>query len=248
MELDSIERLKKICEDLKDDEPDIDKNFWAVNMHGDELEDDFIVPKGVRIVAFCYPGWKLNICPRFDKFNWREIFLNEEASFNYCTFIANLSRYSSLKNHFCVYEEGSNFRNLILSPDEYFRSGIYKLPVKAAAKDENGVVYVSTPDIFPDVFSVIGSSKRIVLDRASVGQIAKDKNSETWVLSDARRDVKIRLSDLVNSLRIKMGESKRQDFTLLLLSCRTGKRRKEENKLTVDREVQNLIEKFSKAI
>lgn len=248
MELDIVGRLKKICQDLKEDEPDVDKNFWAVNMHGDELEEDFIVPKGIRIVAFCYPGWKLDICPRFDKFNWRQIFLNEDSTFNYCTFIANLSHYSSLRNHFCIYEEGSKFKDLILSPDEYFRSGVYKLPVKAAVKDENGVVYVSTPDIFPDVFSVIGSSKRIVLDRDIVGQIAKDKNSETWILSQFKRDSNIKLSDLVKSLRVKMGESKRQDFTLLLLTCRTGKRRKEENKFTVDMQLENLIQKFSKAI
>lgn len=40
----NIHNLKQICQKINENEPDIDKNFWAVNMHGDELEENFTVP------------------------------------------------------------------------------------------------------------------------------------------------------------------------------------------------------------
>jgi hypothetical protein len=182
MEENPISKLKKICMQIDEKEPDMDKNFWAVNMHGDERMDEFIVPDGVRIIMFCYSGRKLDVCPRFDRFNWREIFLNEEASFNYCTFLSNISQYSSLRDHFCVYEKGTSIKDLDFSTDEYFRNGIFRLPVHASVFDpEMEEVYVSSSEIFDQVISKIGKVRRILVDKSKVANLVKDKDTDAII-------------------------------------------------------------------
>lgn len=234
-----IYNLKKICVELKEDEPPIDKNFWAINMHGDEMMNEFVVPKGVRIVMFCYSGRKLNICPRFDKFNWREIFLNEDASFNYCTFLANLSQYSSMREHFCIYTAGNTIRDLILSPDEYFRSGIYRLPVQAAVHDnETNQVYVSSPEIFDKAVSQSSDIRRISVNRQITARIAKNKDTNTIIFSEHIDAPRIQLSSLVK----KLGSG----YTLLLLTCRTGEsRRGLIHPPTVREELHKMFERYT---
>lgn len=239
-----VRNLKQICLELKEDEEPIDKNFWAVNMHGDELMEDFVVPEGVRIIMFCYSGRKLNICPRFDKFNWREIFLNEDASFNYCTFLSNLVQYSSLRDHFCVYESGNTVRDLLLTQDSDFRSGIYELPVYAAVHEPNtDEVYVSSSEIFNKAIAKTDKIKRISVNRQMTAKIAKDKNSDTIIFSKHINIPKIRLSILARKLLLEKGSG----FTLLLLTCRTGEQRRGViHPPTVYEEVEKLVIKYSK--
>jgi hypothetical protein len=232
-----IKNLKSICEKLGEKEDQINKNFWTVNMHGDELTEDFIIPEGIRIIMFCYSGRELNICPRFDKFNWREIFLNEDASYNYCTFISNISQYSSLRDHFCVYNSGHTIKDILLTPDRSFRSGVYKLPVQAAVKDqESDTVYISSPELFSKV--IHRETKNVRVDRANTAKIIKDKNiPNTLIFSQQYNFQKITLSKLVQ----KLGKN----YTLLLLTCRTGKKQKIEPAPTVVEELQQLYKKYS---
>lgn len=242
---DTILNLKQICQKLNENEPEINKNFWAINMHGDELETDFTVPRGVRIIMFCYPGRKLDICPRFDQFNWEKLFLDENASFNYCTFIANLSQYSSLRDHFCVYEEGQTITELEFTPDEMFRSGIYKLPVQAAVYEkETQQIYLSSPDIFGKTAKYIQNVKRILVNKHKTAKLAKDRESELIIFSKGFETEKITLSSLIKKLRTEPGKDTHTDLTLLLLTCRTGVRRYERFPKTVHNELENMVKKY----
>lgn len=242
---DTILNLRQICQKLDENEPEINKNFWAVNMHGDELETDFTVPRGIRIIMFCYPGRKLDICPRFDIFNWSEIFLNENASFNYCTFIANLSRYSSLKNHFCVYEEGQTITDLVFTPDKFFRSGIYKLPVQAAVYEkETNQIYLSSSDIFGNTAKYIQNVKKIVVDKNKTAKLAKDRDSDFIIFSKHFDEQRTTLSNLIKKLRTELGKDTPRDLTLLLLTCRTGVRRYEGYPNTVHQELENMVKQY----
>jgi hypothetical protein len=244
---DRIHKLKQICEKLDEKEPDINKNFWAVNMHGDEVMEDFTVPEGVRLIMFCYSGRSLHICDRFDRFNWQELFLNEDASFNYCTLIAHLSQYSTLRDHFCVYEAGSTIRDLNLSQDSYFRNGIYKLPVKASVYNPNtGQVYVSSSDIFDKTISSTVNVKRISVNKREVAKIAKDKDSQTIIFTHYIDMPKIRLSSLIRKLQTRIGSLEKDSFTILLLTCRTGEdRRGVIHPINVFQELENLFKKYS---
>lgn len=237
MEDNPIKTLKTICEKLDEKEEPVNKNFWTVNMHGDELSEDFLVPQGIRIIMFCYSGRKLNICPRFDKFNWREIFLNEDASYNYCTFISNIAQYSSLRDHFCIYEAGHTVKDILLTPDPSFRSGVYKLPVQAAVKDEeSNTVYISSPELFSKV--IHRETKNVRVDRANTAKIIKDKNiPNTIIFSPHYNFQKITLSKLIQ----KLGTN----YTLLLLTCRTGKKQKLIPAPTVSEELQKLYNQYS---
>ena len=113
----------------------INKNFFFLNAHGEELEEFYEIPKGIRVIMFCYSK-RLDVCPKFDRFNWEHILLDPKATENYCNFLSTISKYKSINDHFCIYEEGDTIRNLSIFTDEYFREGLYRLPVKGYAYDE----------------------------------------------------------------------------------------------------------------
>jgi len=238
----SVHKLKKICQDLKEDEPDMDKNFWAVNMHGDETNVKITVPKGIRIIMFCYSGRKLFVCPRFDTFNWKELFLNEDAAFNYCTFVANLTQYSSLRDHFCVYEEGSVINDLVLSFDNTFRYGVYKLPVKTAVYDEeNKQVYLSSSDIFDKVIVKSEQAKKISVNVEKTAEIIKTRATDVKIFSPVIIVDHTKLSSLIKKIQFQ----EQKGFTLLLLTCRTGKQDPElQPSPTVYQELEKLFKKY----
>lgn len=243
-----IKKVRDVCELLRknEKEAEIDQNFWAVNTHGDEIEDVIKVPKGVRIIMFCYPGRKLDICPRFDRFNWEHIFLNEDATFNYCTFLATLSQYSSLKKHFCIYDAGSKLKDLKLTSDENFRDGIYKLPVMASVRDENlDTMYVSSEHVFPDVVERM-PSKRIVINRREVAKRIKYKQSRVIFFTKVLSYPIITLSMLLRKLQIEVGSEKKKEFTILLLTCRTGEKSEMDDAKTVDAELRKLFKLYEK--
>lgn len=250
MEKERINNLKQICQKLNENEPEMDKNFWAVNMHGDETKDEFEIPKGVRIIMFCYSGRSLHVCPRFDKFNWREIFLNEDASYNYCTFLANLSQYSSLRDHFCVYEEGTTIRDLVFTSDELFRNGIYQLPVYAAAYEPNSdQVFVSSEKVFDKAVRESIKIRRISVNRENTAKVIKDKDSNAIIFSKSIQIPKITLSTLVKNLGTEVGRETKKGFTLLLLTCRTGEKRHGIiHPPTVYEELEKLFQKYTKII
>lgn len=218
VESDHVKRLKDICYRLDEKEPEIDKNFYAINMHGTELADNYIIPKGIRIIMFCYSGRILKICPRFDTFNWSEIFLNEDSSYNYCTFLSNLVQYSTLRDHFCVYNSGDIIKDIIFHSDEVFRDGIYRLPVYAAVTDPaDGTTYVSSSEIFTKAIERFKSHKTVV-DPKRVGKILRHKESNAIIFSKHIFHSGTKLSTLIRDIQYQQKE-----FTMLILTCRKSK-------------------------
>jgi hypothetical protein len=254
-------KLRNICEKIEekqgekqDEHNPKNKIFYAVNMHGTEKSDDFVIPENVRIIMFCYSGRELKICPTFDLKNWRDILLNEDASFNYCTFITSLV-HSTLRDHFCVYNPGHTIKDIMMNTDPDFRSGIFKLPVKAVSvKDisirdeginegkndninEHNTAYISSSDIFSDVSSL--GFRNIKVDRQQVAKDIRYRESDMIIMSYYKSADEIRLSRLVKELL-----AKHKGFTLLLLTCRQGLPYNLEKGNRVYEEVEMLYEKY----
>jgi hypothetical protein len=136
----NIRNLEKICKKIEKKENEmggiirhqpINKNFFVLSSHGSDLYSDFTVPKGVRIILFCYSGRELYVRDNFDRFIWNKIMFKKNTSFNYCTFLSNLSMYPSFRDHFCIYNQGDKFHDLRIETDKYFMDGLFQLPVEA---------------------------------------------------------------------------------------------------------------------
>lgn len=243
-------KIEKKIEEKNSEDNSINKIFYAVNMHGTEKSDDFMIPKNVRIIMFCYPGRVLSVCPKFDLKNWRDILLNEDASFNYCTFITSLT-HSTLRDHFCVYNPGHKIKDIMMNTDPEFRSGIFKLPVKAISikdikndsdninenKSGHNLAYISSDDIFSDVSSL--GFRNIKVDRQQVAKDIRYRESDMIIMSYYKSADEIRLSRLVKELL-----AKHKGFTLLLLTCRQGLPYNLEKGNRVYEEVEMLYEKY----
>lgn len=204
---------------------EINRNFYFLNGHGEELETDYEVPNGVRIIMFCYSGEILNICNRFDKFNWSNILLDPLASSNYCTFLSAISEYSSINDHFCVYEAGETIKNIQLHSDKEFREGLFRLPVKGFAYDKSAdsiVISKNTPmnQVLknPELHKFFKNNrKKIKIDDKRVVDLMREQNEVTIIESYVRKIHKtIRLSNLINSMKLH------GPFTILLMVCREG--------------------------
>lgn len=232
----SISKLKNICEMLNENEPEINKNFWAVSMHGDELDTEFAIPDGVRIIMFCYSGRALHVCPKFDNFIWEEILLNENASYNYCTFLANIAQYPSIRDHFCIYEKNTRIKDILLYNDSDFRSGIYKIPVYGSVFSDN-ILYLSSDKIFSE--SIEKFHLNIRVNKKKTAGIIKKKNADSHIFSKHIMDNQIKLSELVK--KISTGLHKKNNFTIILFTCRSGKVAQYIPKQpTVEEEIKNL--------
>lgn len=216
---------KEDCQLYSGMREEINKNFYFLNGHGEELETYYEVPDGVRIIMFCYSGEILNICHRFDKFNWGNILLDPSASSNYCTFLSAISEYSSVNDHFCVYKAGDTIKNIQLHSDNEFREGLFRLPVKGFAYDKSSdsvVISKNTPMSqvlkHPELNTFFKNKrKRIKIDDRRVVNLMREKNEVTIIESYVRKIHKtIRLSNLINSMKLH------GPFTILLMVCREG--------------------------
>ena len=213
----SIRKLRKICEKIEEKEEPKNKIFYSVSMHGKETDKTYIIPEGVRIVMFCYSGRILDICPKFDLFNWENIFLDEDATYNWCTFLASLSQYPSLKDHFCIYNSGSKIKDINFGIDLYFRDGVFKLPIMGSVYDsESDRTYISTEKIFSKV--ALKGAKKIIVDRHETAKRIRNKenSSEIYSYYDTFRGG-YNLKTLIDVLKVY-----NSGFTLLLLTCREG--------------------------
>lgn len=217
---------KKDCK-IYEESKMINNNFFLLNAHGNEKETDYEVPKGVRIIMFCYSGAILDICKKFDRFNWSNILLDPTSSSNYCSFLSAISEYSSIRDHFCIYEENDVIKNLMLFSDKVFREGLFRLPVKGFAYDEkNETVVISSNTMISDVNKderlkkLVKNAPRthIKVDDKRIVELMRKNNDVAIIKSFVRHiKTKISLSNLINSMR-----SKERDFTLLLMVCREG--------------------------
>lgn len=217
---------KKNCE-IYESNKLINKNFYLLNAHGAETENNYEIPKGVRIIMFCYSGAILDICNKFDRFNWSNILLDPTSSSNYCSFLSAISEYSSIRDHFCIYEENDTIKNLMLYSDEVFREGLFRLPVKGFAYDEeNKTVVISSHTLMSEVQKderlkkIFQNTPRthIKVDDNKIVDLMR-KNNNVAVINSFVRNIKtkISLSKLINSMK-----PIHKDFTLLLMVCREG--------------------------
>lgn len=188
-------------------------------MHGEESKDNFVIPPNVRIIMFCYSGRTLYVCPKFDKFIW-SIFLDENSVSDYPTFLRSISGYSSIRDHFCVYEEGDTIKDMVFTSDETFRDGLFTLPVMGAVHDaEKNNVYVSSSDIFTDVLDSIENVKRVVVDKKKTAHAIRNKNSPGVIFSSHKSF----LYPTSLSKILKNYLSLNEGCTLLLLTCRESR-------------------------
>ena len=202
----------------------INRNFFFLNAHGDEIERIWEVPKGVRIIMFCYSK-ELQVCDRFDKYNWSHILLDPYASDNYCNFLEKISGYSSICDHFCVYEENDLIRDLDIHTDENFREGMFRLPVKGYVYDEkDDSVIVSDGTLLSEIHKnkelnrmmKKGKRKKIVVDSKKIVNLLRKKNKVGIIQSQVREiRYKARLSNLINSMKLHVN-----GLTVLLMVCR----------------------------
>lgn len=228
---------------------DINTNFFFLNAHGVEKKDLFEIPKGVRVIMFCYSK-VLDVCKRFDRFNWEHILLDSGASKNYCNFLSTISQYSSIRDHFCIYEENDVMHNIDIYTDENFREGLYRLPVKGYAfDDKNQNVVVSDKTLISDIDNTIDLKKlfkkapntNIKVDSKRVGELLRKKNNVGIIKSFVRKiGDKARLSNLIKSLQLNV-----PNFTILLMVCREKDHyfdndpKISEGRIVID-EVQNM--------
>lgn len=216
--------------------------FYTVNMHGKELEYDYTVPDGCRVIMFCYSGKILDICPKFDKFNWK-LFTDPDVIVSYCTFLERISKYSSIRNHFCVYNSGEKIQDILFTPDQDFKYGIYKLPVQGAVYDENSnTVYVSDPEttgliLTNPELSPSRKSTHIAMNPNKTASLLRYRENKSYIHSPHMIVPRIKLSELLRNLKVKYG-----GCTLLLLTCREGKGYEIPDSHTVLEEIKSLFQ------
>jgi hypothetical protein len=185
---------KVSCQNYRSD-LSIDKNFYFINGHGEELSKDYKIQKGVRIIMFCYSGRILDVCKKFDRFNWGHILLDPSISENYCTFLSAISEYPSIRDHFCVYEEGDTIKDIELYPDKNFRAGLYKLPVKGYSYEgDTNTIRISSNMLMSDiqndaVLSSLLQSKNVSVDDKKIVDIAKNNSIEYPILAEIIKPV-----------------------------------------------------------
>lgn len=226
----------------------INKQIYFLNGHGEELENEYEIPKGVRIIMFCYSGKILNVCNVFDKFKWSNILLNPSSTNDYCKFLSAISENKSVNDHFCVYEEGDQIKNINLYSDYNFREGIFKLPVKGFCYGKNSdsiVISSNTPMSSivsnPELKHFIKKKrKKISIDDNKIIDLMKKNNDVSIIESYIRKIYKnIKLSNLINSMKIN------GNFTILLTVCiEEG-----ESKLIPNgRKIEDELEKIKREI
>ena len=237
-------KLHQACKDIEEKEP-MNNTFYSANLHAIETKDDYIVPKGVRIIMFCYSGRKLFVCPKFDKFNWYNIFTNPELK-NYCSFILSINQYSSIRNHFCIYDSGSKIKNLRFGSDKHFTSGIFKLPIQGAVRHGNNIYSTdlrSTSKVLttlPKNLS-INSKTNIKTDRKKASKYLMDKDNKKELYSKKCLEI-----PTGNSLSMLVEDISKvnKEFTLLLLTCREGDGHELPKSRKIRDEVQLLYNKY----
>jgi hypothetical protein len=235
---DRVSRLRQICELIGDNDIGMDKNFYVVNHHGYETDEDFNIPSGIRIIMFCYSGKILKICPKFDKFIWDAIMTNPDASYNYCTFLSNIAQYSSIRNHFCVYEGGQTIKNLMFEnrPDDYWIHGIFNLPVDMTVRI-NPEKYITTNETnvgtFGDADVEVNPKKAVKAARTGTPYTIR-----SHVIYPGATFVS--LKETVNEI-IEHGD---RNFTLLLFTCRSGKKQNIIKGYRIRSEIQKIYDSY----
>ncbi len=223
-------------------------NFYFLNGHGEELEKEYEVPNGVRIIMFYYSGKILNICNVFEKFNWSNILLNPNSFTDYYKFLSAISENKSINDYFRIYEEGDIIKNINLYSDNNFREGIFKLPVKGFCYDKKSdsiVISSNTPTSsivnYPELKNFFKEKqKKIIIDDNKIIDLMK-KNKNVYIIENYFRKIykSVKLSNFINSMRIY------QNFTILIS---VYKEEKEIKLSSSGRKIEDELEKIKRRI
>lgn len=219
MSLERLKTLRDISHKINTkNEPRVNKNFYAVNMHGFETSNLIKIPKGIRVVMYCYSGEALYVCEKLDQFIWENVLLNPDAVINYHTFISALAGHKMFRDHFCIYNSGDVIPDIMFGIDEEFRDGIFRLPVKGAVYDGAETLYVSDDSIFPDVIRRNEDIRIVKVSRSETAKLISYKGYQNIIFSDWKIPLKVSsLSKIIDEL-ISLGK----EGTILLLTCREG--------------------------
>lgn len=221
-------------------------NFYFLNGHGEELEQEYEVPNGVRIIMFYYSGKILNICNVFEKFNWSNILLNPNSFTDYYKFLSAISENKSINDYFCIYEEGDIIKNINLYSDNNFREGIFKLPVKGFCYDKKSdsiVISSNTPTSsivnYPKLKDFCKEKQKKIDDNKIIDLMKK--NNDVCIIENYFRKIykSVKLSNFINSMRIY------QNFTILISVC---KEEKEIKLSSSGRKIEDELEKIKRRI
>lgn len=223
-------------------------NFYFLNGHGEELEEEYEVPNGVRIIMCYYSGKILNICNVFEKFNWSNILLNPNSFSDYYKFLSSISENKSINDYFRIYEEGDIIKNINLHSDSNFREGIFKLPVKGFCYDNKSdsiVISSNTPTSsivnYPELKDFFKEKdKKIIIDDNKIIDLMKN-NKNVYIIENFFRKIykSVKLSNFINSMRIH------QNFTILISVC---KEEKEIKLSSSGRKIEDELEKIKRRI
>lgn len=171
----------------------MDTNFFAINSHGCELNEQFIIPENIRILMFC--PQKEYYCILVQH-KWLFSFITRKYD-SYYDFLETIrqSPYSLFWGNFCVFKPGNYINEILLTPDisspddesiEPFRSGVFEIPLKIQSKE--------------------GSEITSLLD-------SKPANITSYHINLTARST--RLTDIINTLLRERGGG-----TIILTLCR----------------------------
>lgn len=115
----------------------METTYFAIDCHGDELKETFIVPENMEVIMACKSGFCLYIDDEID-FVYN-LYIQPEFYESEENFYSELSKSQTLRNYFCVLKSGTAIPDIELTPDYYdeketffshFRAGIAELPYR----------------------------------------------------------------------------------------------------------------------
>lgn len=199
----------------------MNNNFYAVNMHGYELKQNFVIPEHFRVIMFCYSGGIFDVCHKLDKFIW-SVLINNQSVKDYKSFLSVLSKYPSFRDHFCVYKPGDTIKDIEFDGDDEFTHGVFQLPISVAVHDEqDNKVYTTDSDITAKILidpelSPYPLSPHITINHEKASSILRFKDNKKWISSSYLLSTNY-LSDTIKKIK-----RRQQGATILLLTCREG--------------------------
>jgi len=219
-----------------------EKCFYAINMHGFEKDEILTIPKGIRIIMYCYSGEQLWVNTEFNQFIWEEILLNPSATKDYDSLLMTLYKHKMFRDHFCIYEEGDKVKNILFTTDPSFRDGIFSLPVKASVYDGENTIYVSNHNIFPKTIRENIDVKRVVVNREKVSKYISYKGYQTLFFSRW----KIPLKETSLKSLIEQAIALQKNCTFILFTCRESQNQEKDSRISLGKTVFSEVKKKMK--
>ena len=179
---------------------------YVVQAHGCINDDVIVVPNNVNLIMFCYNKTLTMKCA-FERFSWK--FAQSEYS-TLSQLITGLKKYSSTRNHFCLYRPGDTIRELEIYPDDdnEFRDGIYHIPIVFNEMDDDNDLDLRSNTMTAKVLNKVARANNYV-----------NISSNHYLFSKTRSDKGYLLSNLISD--IKSSHTAGKNITLVLFQCKS---------------------------